>query len=273
MHTSNITPDKSEWIKGFARFGLVSKGIVYTLSGVLALMAALHVGNSDEQNADRTGVFNFVYDQPMGRVLLGIIAIGLLCYACWRLFQGIKDTEKKGTDLKGIGSRAAYVFSGLVYFSIAFYAARIVLTNVKQNGDSKKELAQTLLEQPFGQFLMGIAAAIMIGSGVSQLYRALSGSYKKHVQKHNNTKTASILVKAGQLGYVARGIVWLLVGWFFVKAAYSASPNKAGDSGDSFSWIESAQYGSLLLAVLALGLVCYGVFMFMRARYQHINTD
>jgi uncharacterized membrane protein YidH (DUF202 family) len=273
MHLSNITTDKATWIKRFARFGLISKGVVYTLSGLLALLAALHIGNSDEQQADRTGVFNFIYDQPMGQVLLAIIVVGLLCYATWRLLQGIKDTEDKGSDLKGLARRSTYIFSGLLYLSVAFYAAKLVLTDHKQNGDSKKALAQTLLEQPFGQALMAIAAAVMIGSGISQFYRAFSGAYKKHVQEHNNTRTANILVKMGKLGYVARGIVWLVVGWFFIKAAYDTSPSEAGDSGSIFHWVESGPYGSLLLAVLALGLICYGVFMFTRARYQHIHTS
>jgi hypothetical protein len=271
---SNITPDKSDWIKGFAKFGLVAKGVVYTLSGVLALLAALHIGKNNEEQADKAGVFNFIYDQPMGQGLLGIIAIGLLCYACWRLLQGIKDTENKGSDLKGLARRVVYIFSGLLYLTIAFYAAKIVLTDHKENGDAKKELAQTLLDQPFGQLLMVIAAAIMIGSGISQFYRALSGSYKKHVQKakYDNPNAGPLLVKMGKLGYIARGIVWLVVGWFFLKAAYDASPDEAGDSGSIFNWVEAGPYGSLILAVLSLGLICYGVFMFIRAKYQPIHT-
>jgi len=272
MRLSYATPDTSDWIKGFARFGLISKGIVYALSGTLSLMAALHISERDEKHADRAGVFNLVYEQPMGRLLLGIIAVGLLCYAYWRLFQGIKDTEKKGSDLKGLVRRSAYLFSGLLYLSVAFYAAKIVLTSHQQNGDGKKALAQTLLAHPFGQLLMGIGAVIMIGSGISQFYRALSGSYKKHVQKYSNTNARSLLIRMGRLGYIARGIVWLMIGWFFLKAAYDVSPNEAGDTGSMFSRIESGPYGSFVLAVLALGLISYGIFMFIRARYQRIHT-
>jgi hypothetical protein len=274
MRLSNITPDKSDWIKGFARFGLIAKGVVYTLSGALALMAALHIGRNSEKDADKTGVFNLIYDQPMGQVLLAIIAVGLMCFSCWRLLEGIKDTENKGSSLKGLARRAVYIWSGLLYLSVAFYACKLVLTDHKDNGDSKKELATTLLDKPFGQVLMAIVAAVMIGSGISQFYRALSGKYKKHVQnaRYENPNAAPLLIKVGKLGYIARGVVWLALGWFFAKAAYDASPNEAGDSGSIFHWLESGRYGSLIMSVLAIGLICYGVFMFVRARYQPIHT-
>jgi hypothetical protein len=122
---------------------------------------------------------------------------------------------------------------------------------------------------------MGIAAAIMIGSGISQFYRAFSGKYKKHVQKarYKNPNAGPLLVKVGKLGYIARGVVWLVVGWFFLKAAYDASPDEAGDSSEIFQWLQSGPYGGLILAVLALGLICYGMFMFIRAKYQPIHTE
>lgn len=270
--TVHLSASPKKWFTQFARFGLIAKGIVYCLTGIITLMAALNISNASAKDADKDGVFKFVYDQPMGKVALVVIAVGLLCYATWRLIEGIKDTEQKGHDLKGLGKRVTYIFSGLIYLVVAFYAAKIAWSNPGKNGDSKQDLAQQLLEKPFGQWLAGIVALIMVGSGLYQIFRAVSGKYKKHVEegKMDNNKSTDTLVKAGLFGYIARGIVWLMLGWLFLKSALHSNAKEAGDSGNAFQWLEST-WGSVIMALVSVGLICYGVFMFMRARYQPIH--
>ena len=80
------------------------------------------------------------------------------------------------------------------------------------------------------------------------------------------------MIKAGKFGYMARGVVWFLVGWLFIKAAMENNSQEAGGTGSAFQFLENSSYGSFLLGAVALGLICYGVFMFMRARYQPIST-
>lgn len=272
MRISNYTPDAKGWVKRLARFGLAAKGMVYLLSGLLALLGALSIGGHKGEAADKSGVFSFVYEQPMGKVLLAIIAIGLLCYAAWRLIQGIRDTEQKGSDLKGLAKRGSYIFRGLLYVSVALFAAKVALYHTTGSGDSNKKLAGELMDKPFGQVLVGIIAIIMFISGIVQLFNAFSGKYKKYVEqaRHKNHIT-SLLIKSGRLGYVARGIVWFIIGWLFLRAAIEASPGKAGGSSDVFKWLQSWDHGDMLLAIVAAGLVCYGLFMFLRARYQPIH--
>ncbi|RYD56913.1 MAG: DUF1206 domain-containing protein [Sphingobacteriales bacterium] len=260
-------------MKRLARFGLAAKGIVYLLSGVLALMGALSIGNHPGKDADKSGVFSFVYEQPMGKALLAAIALGLLCYAAWRLIQGIRDTERKGTDFKGLAKRGSYIFRGLLYLSVAIYAGKMLLYHTASKGDSNQKLAGELMDKPFGQVLVGAIAIVMFISGIVQLFNAFSGKYKKYVQEaHHKNHITSLLISAGKLGYAARGIVWFIIGWLFLKAALNASPGEAGGSGDVFEWLQSWDYGDALMAIVAAGLVCYGIFMFLRARYQPINA-
>lgn len=270
MRISQITTDTKGWVKNLARFGLAAKGMVYLLSGVLALLGALSVGNA--KSADKSGVFSFVYEQPMGKILLAIIAIGLFCYAAWRLVQGIADTEQKGNEFKGLAKRGSYIFRGLLYVVVAVYAGGILLYHTTSNGDSNEKLAGQLMDKPFGQLLVGIVAAIMFISGIVQLYNAFSGKYKKYVQAaQHKSQIAILLIKTGRVGYAARGIVWFIIGWLFLKAAMRSSPEQAGGSADVFQWLQSWDHGDILLAVVAAGLVCYGIFMFLRARYQPIH--
>ena len=263
------------WVKNMARFGLTAKGIVYCLVGILAFMAAFEIGGKSAQGSDKTGVFQFVLEQSYGRVVLAIIALGLLCYTIWRFIQAFRDTENKGDDAKGMGVRVRYAFSGIVYGALAFYAAKLVLGNGGgSNGDSRQTLARELLQQPFGQWLVGIVAVGTAIAGFYQIYMAISDKYKKKVQgaglKH---EIEGVMIRAGKIGYIARGIVWIIIAYLFLKAALNANPNEAGGSGSAFQFLENSSYGSYLLGAVAIGLIFYGVFMFMRARYQVINVS
>jgi hypothetical protein len=263
------------WVKSFAKIGLIAKGIVYCIVGVLAFMAAFNIGGGTAQAADKKGVFQTILEQPFGKFLLALVSIGLFFYALWRIFQALKDTENKGNGLKGLSRRGSYLFSGAVYGALAFYAAKLVMgSHQSQGSDSRQTLAQKLLEQPFGAWLAGAVAIGIILTGLNQIYRGWSGKYKKKVQsaglKH---ETEAVLIRAGKFGYVARGIVWIIIGYLFLQAALHANPKEAGGTGRAFQFLEEASYGPFLLGAVAVGLFCYGVFMFMRAKYQPIHTS
>jgi len=263
------------WVKNFAKVGLTAKGIVYCLVGILAFMAAFELGGKSTQDAGKKGVFQFILQQPFGKILLAVVALGLLCYAVWRLIEAVKDTEDKGNETKGILVRLRYAFSGLVYGALAFYAAKLVLGSGGSSsggGGSRETLARELLQQPFGQWLVGIVAAGTIIAGLYQIYQGLSDKYKKKVQKSGiGHDKEALMIRAGKIGYVARGVVWIVIGYLFLKAALQANANQAGGSDSAFQWLEDSSYGSYLLGAVALGLICYGVFMFMRAKYQLIK--
>ncbi|MBW7467236.1 DUF1206 domain-containing protein [Pontibacter aydingkolensis] len=267
-----------KWVENFARVGLAAKGVVYCLVGILAFMAAFELGrNSSTQDAGKQGVFQFILEQPFGKWLLGIVAIGLVCYTIWRIIQAVQDTENKGNDAKAVAVRIRYLFSGLVYGALAYLAAKMVLGQRSGNGsgsDSRETLASELLQQPFGQWLVGILAVGTMAAGVYQIYYGISDKYKKKVQgaglKH---ELEGKMVRMGKIGYIARGVVWLVIGFMFLKAAMSSNAQKAGGSSDAFRFLEDSSYGSFLLGAVAVGLVFYGIFMFMRAKYQPISTS
>ena len=262
------------WVKRFAKIGLVAKGIVYCIVGTLAFMAAFNIGGETAQGADKQGVFRTILEQPFGQIMLGLVAIGLLFYAFWRIIQALKDTENKGNDLKGMGRRIGYLFSGIIYGALAFYAAQLVMgDDQSQGGDSRQTLAQKLLEQPYGKWLAGAVAVGIILVGLNQIYRGWSGKYKKQVQSAGRKHEADVaMIRAGKFGYVARGIVWIITGYLFMRAALYSNPQEAGGTSSAFQFLEEASYGPFLLGAVAIGLVCYGVFMFMRAKYQPIHT-
>lgn len=271
--SSHIPSTQPQWVKRFAQLGLAAKGVVYCLVGILAFMAAFEIGGRSERTLNKQGVFRFILDQPFGQLLLALVAAGLVCYALWRLTQAFLDNEHKGTDAKGIGHRVGYAFSGVVYGFLAYGSFRMVLGN--QGGDSSRQtLLREILQKPSGQWLVGLIGLCIIGVGLYQIYRALSGKYLKNVQTSSiKAELKEMIIRFGKVGYIARGIVWGLIGYLFIKAALAANASQAGGSSRAFAFLEKASYGSFLLGAVALGLFCYGIFMFVRARYEVINTS
>jgi hypothetical protein len=80
-----------------------------------------------------------------------------------------------------------------------------------------------------------------------------------------------LLLRAGKVGYISRGVVWLVIAFLFLRAAFYAVASKAGDTAEAFRFIESSPLGSPLLGLLGLGLIAYGVFNFIRARYERFG--
>lgn len=249
-----------------ARAGYASKGVVYLLLGVLAFMAAFELGNA-AADASRGGVFKMVRDAPAGSTLLVILAIGLFCYVAWRLVQAFSPAY--GHEHKK-GKRALYFLSGLAYAGVAIAALNMALG--KQGGDSgnsQQTLAATLLDRPGGQWLTGIAALIMLGTGIYQLYYGWSEKYRKHVSEGQvHAPHAALLVRSGKIGYIARGLVWIIIAYFLMRAALHANASEAGDTSDAFQFLEGSPMGSYLLGAVGLGFVAYGIFNFLRARYE-----
>ncbi|TDH24167.1 DUF1206 domain-containing protein [Segetibacter sp. 3557_3] len=268
----NIAQQSSS-LKRIAQAGLISKGLVYCLLGILAFMAAFQVGGQSTKNTDKEGVLNLVYKQTGGQILLGLLAIGLACYTIWRLIQAFSDTEHKGSKPKGLAARARYLFSGLVYGSLAIYAIKMTINASSGSGgkSGNESMAGDILSKPLGQWLLGIAAAIIIGVGIYQIYYAISEKYRKHVENVGGTTHAKILLNAGKIGYIARGIVWLVIGWLFANAALHSNASEAGDTSKAFGFLANADYGSFLLGGVGVGLICYGVFTFIRARYERLG--
>ncbi|MEO8794714.1 MAG: DUF1206 domain-containing protein [Daejeonella sp.] len=257
--------------KQFAQAGLIAKGTVYCLMGLLALMAAFNIVGRYASNTDKDGVFEFVLKQTGGQIIMGLIAFGLICYSIWRGIQSVGDSKNKGNDAKGIFLRARYLFSGLVYGSLALGAIEALVSNRSDSDDKKQEMVSELLTKPFGEWLVGIAAAILLGVGIFQIWYGFSEQYKKLVERVGQSDNTKLLMTAGKLGYVARGIVWLLLAWLFLKAALHANSSKAGDTSKAFDFLQEAAYGSYLLGSVGFGLICYGVFNFVRMRYEKFN--
>ncbi|WP_210489305.1 DUF1206 domain-containing protein [Rufibacter aurantiacus] len=267
-----MNQQRKHWIESFAKAGYIAKGFVYILVGALTAMAAFGIGGKKASSSD---ALTQVKDFPAGGLLLSILAVGLVGYSIWRFVQAIHDTEHKGSNAKGIGKRLAYAFSGLIYGSLAFAAFKILSSggnNSGEGGSKEKDLVSGLLDQPFGKWLVIIIGLITIGNGIRQLIKGTTASFMKDVRGLPRDRF-DVLKKAGQAGFTARGVVFSIIGFLFVRAAWLQNPQEAGGTQSAFSFLQTSPFGNVLLAVVALGLIGYGVFMFVQAKYSDISIN
>lgn len=256
---------KEKWFEKFFRFGLICKGVVYCLMGLLTVLAS--IGLSREKGS-KTEAIKMIHEQPFGQVLLIIIAIGLLGYVALRVFQSFKDIDNKGNSARGLITRAGYAISAIMYAALGVYAIKIVL-NGNSSGDSRELLISKVLALPAGKWIIGISAIIILGSGIQQIHKGFSGKFMKRISI-SNTKFHDLFKKAGTVGYIARGIVLSIIGYFFLHAVFVSGSKEAFGTDDALNLLER-NLGRLLMAVVAAGLAAYGIFMFVKAKYQKID--
>ncbi len=267
-----ISHHPAAWIERLARFGYASKGAVYFLVGLLAVQAAFGGGG---KTTDTEGALETLVQQPFGQVLLGLVAFGLISYAMWRFVEAINDPENKGKDIKGIATRLSYIANGLTYAGLAWTAVRIIMgSSSGGGGDSKQNWTARLLNQPFGQWMVGTIGAGVIAFGFYYLYRAFSAKFRRKLYLSELSSTEREWVIAiCRFGLAARSIVFFLIGWFFIEAAYMAQASQVGGLDQALETLAGQPYGPLLLAVVALGLIAYGVYCVVQARYRRLDPN
>jgi hypothetical protein len=268
-HAERAARKSSPWIERLARVGYVAYGVVYVLVGVLAVQAALGGGG---MTASQEGALRQVLLAPLGRVLLGMVVIGLLAYAVWRLLQGFLDPENEGAGAKGIVKRSDHVLNGLFHAALAFSAGQPALGTGSGGGSSPDDWTARLLAQPLGRWLVAIAGAVIVGTGLYQLYKAYAADFRDELKLGEMggwEKTWA--TRSGRLGYAARGVVFGVIGVFLIQATLQTDPDEARGLGGALETLARQPFGPYILGVVSLGLVAYGVFMFVMARYRRIE--
>ncbi|HEV2914644.1 MAG TPA: DUF1206 domain-containing protein [Pyrinomonadaceae bacterium] len=259
------------WIERIARFGYATKGAVYIVVGALATLAASGRGG---ETTDARGALQAIEDQPFGKFALGMVAFGLIGYVAWRWIQAIADTDDKGAGLKGILIRIGYAGSGLVYAGLALTAAKILIDvgEPDSSGEVQRHWTARLMSVPYGRWLVGLVGAGVVGFGLYQMYKGLRAKFRKRLKlgQMSFTKKAWATV-SGRIGYAARGVVFCIVGSFLIQAALHYNPREAQGLEGALDTLYRQPYGQWMLGAVAAGLIVYGLYMMVEARYRRIN--
>jgi hypothetical protein len=261
------------WYRFVARAGLVAKGISYGIVGVLAVDVA--VGHGGEATS-RQGALQTLAQNTFGKVLLILLAAGFACYAAWRFVQAVAergDDDSEKSKAKLWGKRASYVGRGLIYAGLTFSTIEILVGAGQQQSQSQKARHTTavVLDWPAGRWLVGIAGVAIVGAGLWNLYRGIARTFEERWRVGSMSETERTWGgRAGVAGHVARFVVFGLIGVFAAKAAIEYDPQSAIGLDGALQKLSHASYGPYLLGLTAVGLVCYGVYCLVDARYRDV---
>lgn len=258
------------WVRRFGRFGYMTIGIVYGMIGILAALAAF--GPRGEMTGT-SGVLQSISEIPFGEIALWIIGIGLFGYILWVFILAIKDPNNVGTDVQGLIKRASYFISGVIYANLSYGAIKLAShTGNAGNSESEKNVSIKLLEQPFGIWLVGIVGAIIIGCGVFELYSGVKEKFMSEFKTYEmNGMERNVARITGKIGLISRGTVISMIGFFFIRTAYTNNSEESKGFGGALTELASQPFGKFLLAMVAIGLILYGLHQIILGRYQRMN--
>jgi hypothetical protein len=273
---ANETAEKvknNSWVERFARFGYLVRGVLYAVVGLLSVSLALGLGGG---TTDKQGAIAAIGHQPFGKALLVVTAVGLAGYSLWGFIRAFLDPLGRGTDPKGLAERAGYVVSGLVYGSLIFPTVRLIVGAGAgdENGSAEKYTSAWLLAQPYGQWLLGIAGVIGMVGGLGQLYQAYSAGFKDDFKRGEmSADEMRSAERVGRVGHAARGVVFTLIGFFIVRAAWTANPNEVRGLDGTLQVLLAQPYGPWLLGIVALGLVAFGIYSIFCAKWMQVSPS
>jgi Domain of Unknown Function (DUF1206) len=258
------------WLERLARLGYAAKGLVYFIVGFLAAQAAFGTGG---RTTDTSGALTTIVTQPFGKFLLFLVTIGIVGYVLWRIVQTILDPEHAGEkmDAKRIAQRLGYAFSALAYSGLAVTAAKLIIGSGGSSGNATEDWTARFLAQPFGRWLVALAGVIAIGVGFSYLYEAYKAKFRRHLKlSQMSHKEQTWAVRLGRFGIAARGIVFAIIGLFLIQAAHQSDASQAKGFGEALAILAQQSSGPWMLGIVALGLIAYGIYSVVEARYREI---
>lgn len=260
------------WVDRLTRIGYFARGLIYGLMGFFAFQ--LVVGGHGKIT-DQTGVLATLASQPLGKFLLIIVAIGMVGLFIWGLIRAIADPFHKGSDFKGIIARTGYAISGITYGALLVPTLNLIQGTGKQaasSTQSAQKAAANILTRPGGQLLVELIGAVLIGVGIFRIYAGYSSRLNESLKSYQMTDLERRwAMRLGRLGYVAIGIVFIILGFLAILGAATMDPNKIGGFDKALTFVVQQPYGPLLLLVIAVGLIAFAIYSIMGSLWFRIK--
>jgi hypothetical protein len=259
------------WIVRLARAGYAAKGVLHLVIGGLAVLAAT---GSRGSTTDSRGALNVVHGTTGGQYMLLAMGAGLLGYALWAVLAAVLDAEHRGSEAKGVLQRIGLGARAFIYGALGIEAIRLFITAQRSNGNGAAHWTARVLEWPAGPWLVGAAGAAVIGYAGYQFWRAARKDLRKRMHLAEAGPAASRwIIRVARFGIAARGVVFIIIGWFLIRAAVRHDAQQVGGIAESLRTLAQQPYGPVLLGIVASGVAAYGVWQLVRARYREMPVQ
>jgi hypothetical protein len=251
------------------RLGYVVRGALYGVMGLLALGVALGVVGG--QTTDLTGSLVFLIGNPFGKLVLVVVAIGLGAYSLWGFIRAIYDPLHRGSNASGYAARLGFVTSAVSYAAIVFLAVQLLAGSGGTAGNSTQTTVAAILVHPGGGALTVIIGLIAILVGFGQFLEAYRATFREDLKGAEMTASERVItVRLGRFGMFARGVTFVVLGWFVVQAGIHHDPAQAQGFGGAFAFLLAQPFGRVILGIVALGFVALGLHSLACARWVRL---
>jgi hypothetical protein len=263
--TAGSRQDSFDWL---ARPGLVARGVVYGVIGILAIKVAVGAGG---KATNQQGALQTIVQQPFGKVLLIATAAGLGGYAAWRLLRAAIGHGSEEAD-SGF-DRIAAAASGLCYGALCVTAVKILTGSSSgagsTGGSNPSKTTAGVLGWSGGTIIVALAGGVLLGVGLYQGYKGLSAKFMDEAATQKmGRKTEKAYRVLGVFGHLSRMVVFGLTGYGLLRAAIDYDPHNAVGLDGALKELANASYGPLLLGVVAGGLIGFALFSLADARFR-----
>ncbi|MBA3259875.1 MAG: DUF1206 domain-containing protein [Gemmatimonadales bacterium] len=260
----------SPWIERLSRVGILAKAVIYLIIGLLATGVALNLGGA---LTGSRGVLHLLLDQPLGRAILALLAFGLAAYTLWLFVQAFVDPDGNGTSFVGLVNRAGQLITGAAHGALTAEAVCLAAGLPGFVGGGVEALIGRLFRAPHGVWVVGLAGVVVVVLGVIQIWRGLRGNVRRDWQLRALDPVKNRWqIRLGRFGLGVRGLVLAIAGALVIRAARVLDPERAGGIEDVLRALQRQPASDWLLGTVALGLVAYGLFALIEARYRFIPS-
>lgn len=250
---------KASAFQTFTQVGFAARGVLYVLIAYMAIASGRNTGSSD--------VLRSMADGGASKLVLFVMALGLLAYGAWRCLEAGLDLEGEGSGAKGLAARAGQALSGVVHVLLGLLAAGLALGLASQGGgggEGADKATGFVMELPGGDLLVRLLAIGFMLGGLAEGWRAYRLKFLEQLEPR---AAARPWVRwTGRLGYIARGLVFILIGLLFWRAAGTHDPGQAGGVAEALGSLSGTTR-----TLVAAGLGLFGVFSFVQAVYRRIR--
>lgn len=261
---------ESKPIQFLARFGYVVRGVLYLVPGLLGLELAVRHHGATLTPTDAIGVIG---RQPFGRGLLLVVLAGLIGYSIWGLTRALLDPWGRGNSPKGIGRRIGYASSALAYLGFVGVTYHLIMGS-GGHSDATHSWAAHLLKEPLGAWILGaVGLCWLVCAGLFEIVMGWSGGFESDLRwERMRPGEHAWARRLGRIGIVARGVIFAVIGVLMVMAAFHGNASRVGGMDEALEAIARQPYGRLLLAAASAGLIVFGAFSILCARWMRTRS-
>jgi hypothetical protein len=253
------------WI---ARIGYAGRAALFLWTGGLGLYIAWRKGRGRTQ-----GVLETILAQPLGDVMLGILAIGLICFTAWRILQAFWDVDRIGRNREALGKRVVYALSAVSYALMAFWTLNLSLIS-RSESPSEVMLARkwtaSLLSVPFGSWILAGIGLGFVATAIGVGVRAWRAPLDPELTVKRTAR--NWLVPLTRYALLARATVFALIGGSLIVAAIRVDARATKGMGGTLQALQLQPYGSVLLTLIAIGFIAYGVYECAQATWHRTKS-